>query len=113
MRNTDDNECFKRCLGRYIHLVDKNPSRIRKNEKTFKRKCDFKDIKCSVRIRYIHKIEKENCISIIVFGYENRQKFQVYVSKNKFMRQVDLLLIEEKDQFQKLYNFYVHPNITS
>ena len=30
-----------------------------------------------------------------VFGYENVQKFPMYVSKNTFKRVVDLVLIEE------------------
>ena len=40
-------------------------------------------------------MEKKNCIHISVFGYENVQKFPMYVSKNTFKRVVDLVLIEE------------------
>ena len=31
--NTDDNECFKRCLVKYLHLAGHNLPRIRKFEK--------------------------------------------------------------------------------
>ena len=39
---------------------------------------------------------KKDCISMSVFGYENREKNSVYISKNAFKRNVDLLLIEEE-----------------
>ena len=41
---------------------------------------------------------EKNCISISVFGYEDMEKFPVFVSKNTFKRHVDLLLIEEEGQ---------------
>ena len=37
--------------------------------------------KFPVKIRDIHKIEKKNSISISVFGYENKEKHPIYVSK--------------------------------
>ena len=52
------NKCLKWCLVRYLHPVDKNPARIRKISKDFSRKLHFKDIKLSVKIRDIHKVEK-------------------------------------------------------
>ena len=69
--NTDDNKCFKWCLVRYLHPVGKD----------FARRFDFKDIKFPVKIRDICKIEKNNCMSVSLFGYENRQKSPFYVSK--------------------------------
>ena len=39
-----------------------------------------------VKIRDIHKIEKKDCIIISVFGFGNREKFPIYVSKNTFKR---------------------------
>ena len=46
---------------RYLHPVDKNPARIGKIDKDF------------AKVRDIHKVEKKNCISISLFGYENRE----------------------------------------
>ena len=43
-------------FSQILHPVDKNPARIRKTDKDFARNLDFKDIKCPVRIRDIHKI---------------------------------------------------------
>ena len=71
-----DHECFKWCLVRYLHPTDHNPRRITKANK------DFKDIEFPVRIRDIHKIEKKNSICISVFGYEDKKKYPIYVSKN-------------------------------
>ena len=56
-------------------LYEKKTLRIRKIEKEFVRKRDFKDIKFPVKIKDIHKIEKK-CVSISVFGYENTENFQ-------------------------------------
>ena len=59
---------------------------------------EFKDIRLPVKIRDIHKIEKENYISISVFAYENRAKFSIYVSKNTFKKNNNLLSREKKCQ---------------
>ena len=68
-----------------------------KVENNSARKFDFKNIKkFSMEIRDIHKIEKRNCISISVFGYENKETDPIYMTRNTFKRHVDLLLIGEK-----------------
>ena len=59
----------------------------------------FKDIKVLVKIRDVHKIEKKNFIAISVFGYQNKEKYSVYVSKECCEAEhVDLLLIGEEDK---------------
>ena len=88
IQNIDDNECFKWCLVRYLHPPDDNPRRIRKVDKKFAREPDLNDIKFPVKIRDIHKIEKKNCIGIGAFGYENKVKYPIYVSRNTFNRPV-------------------------
>ena len=35
IQSIDDNECFKSCLVRYLHLADHNPKRITKADKYF------------------------------------------------------------------------------
>ena len=55
IQNTEDNECFKWCLVRYLNPVDHNPRRITKADK----KLDLKNIKFPVKIRDIYKIEKK------------------------------------------------------
>ena len=86
-----------KALVRYLNPADRSPARITKADKDFIRNLDFKDIKFPVKIRYIYKIEKKNSIDVIVFGYENKEKHPIYVSKKCYEEKVaDLLLIEEK-----------------
>ena len=48
-------------------------------------------------MRDIHKIEKKNSISISIYGYENKEKHPIYVSKKcREEKHVDLLLIGEE-----------------
>ena len=52
-----------------------------------------------VKIRDIPKIEKNNFIDIIIFGYENNEKHPIYVSKKCCEeKHVDLLLIGEDEK---------------
>ena len=80
-QNIDDNQCFKWCIVRYVHPADHDPRRITKADKDFAKKLDFKDIKFPVKIRDIHKIEEKYSIGISVFGYENKEKYPICVSK--------------------------------
>ena len=59
-----------------------NSGIIKKVDKDFSRKLEFKDIKFLVKIRDIRKIERNNAISISVFCYENKERYPIYVSKN-------------------------------
>ena len=59
IQNIDDNECFKCCFVRYLNPADHNPEKITKGDRDFAKKIGFKDIKFSVKIRDIHKIEQK------------------------------------------------------
>ena len=63
IQNIHDKECFKRCLVRYLHHAHHHPARIRKADKDFAKKLDFKDIKFPVKIRDIQEIEKKEFYS--------------------------------------------------
>ena len=39
--------------------------------------------------------KKKKCIDISVFGYENKENYSIYLSKNIFKKNFDLLLIQE------------------
>ena len=75
-------ECFKWSLVRYLNYTDHHPARITKGNKDFVTNFDFRGIKFPVKIRDIHKIEKKNSTGISAFGYENKEKHSIYVSKN-------------------------------
>ena len=91
IQNIDDNQCFKWCIVRYVHPADHDPRRITKADKDFAKKLDFKDIKFPVKIRDIHKIEEKYSIGISVFGYENKEKFPIYVSKKNGVKKNKLI----------------------
>ena len=59
IKNTDDNECFKWCLARYLNPAVHHLARITKVDKGFAKRLDFKDIKFPVKARDIQKIEKK------------------------------------------------------
>ena len=58
-----------------------------------------KNINSQVKIRDFHEVEKKNSIGNSDFGYENKKKHPIYVSKKCFEeKHVDLLLTEEKEK---------------
>ena len=91
-----DNECFRWC---HIHHLNsqrlKNPQRIKKTDKQYIEKLDYSGIEFPVTVKQINKIEKQNNICINLFGYEEKQKFPIFISKEKFTDHMELLLITE------------------
>ena len=55
IQNIDNNECLKWCLVRYVNPVYHHPARIRKVNKNYTRKLDFKNIKFTFKIWDTHK----------------------------------------------------------
>ena len=99
VQNADDNKCFKWCLVRYLNPTYHNPGRITKPDKDFAKTLDFKDIKFPVKIRDSHKIEKKKSMGISLFGYGNKGKYPIYVSKQCCEeKHVALLLIGEREK---------------
>ena len=96
MKN-EDNECFRWCHIRHLNPQDKNPQRIKKSDKEYINKLDYSGIEFPVTTKQYNKIEKQNEININVFGYENKQPYPIFVSKEKYDRHMNLLLITEND----------------
>ena len=90
-----DNECFRWCHIRHLNPQEKDPQRIKKTDKTFISQLDYSSIKFPVTVKQINKIEKQNNICINLFGYEEKQKFPIFISKEKFTDHIELLLITE------------------
>ena len=104
VQNTNDIECFKWCLVNYLNPAGFNPAKITKTDKDFFDKLDFKDVKFPVKTRDVHKFEKKNSIGICVFGYENKVKYPIYVSKKCYEnKHVDLLWIGEEEKKQYVF----------
>ena len=89
----DDTECFRWCHIRHFNHQNKNPQRIKKTDKQYVKNLNYEGIKFPVTTKQYNKIEKQNDININVFGYEDKQPFPIYISKEKFEDQMNLLLI--------------------
>ena len=96
MKN-EDNECFRWCHIRHLNPQDKDSQRIKKSDKEYINRLDYSGIEFPVTTKQYNKIEKQNEININVFGYENKQPYPIFVSKEKYDRQMNLLLITEND----------------
>ena len=95
MKN-EDNECFRWCHIRHINPQEKYPQRIKKTDKQYVGKLDYSGVEFPVGVKHYNKIEKQNSININVFGYENKQPYPIYVSKEKYEDHIELLLVTEK-----------------
>ena len=65
IQNINDNDCFKRWFVRYLHPTDDTPRRIKKIDKLYGSKLDFKDTKLPVKVRDIRKIKRKNSIGLV------------------------------------------------
>ena len=91
----NDNECFRWCHIRRLNPQDTNPQRIKKSDKEYIKKLDYPGIEFPVTTKQYNTIEKQNEININVFGYENKQPYPIHVSKEKYEKHMELLLITE------------------
>ena len=60
-------------------------------------KLDYSGVEFPVSVKHYNKIEKQNSINISVFGYEDKQPYPIYVSKEKYEDHMELLLITENE----------------
>ena len=96
MKN-EDNECFRWCHIRHLNLQAKDPQRIKKVDKKYIENLNYSGIEFPVTTKQYNKIEKQNEININVFGYEDKQPYPIYVSKEKYGDCLNLLLITENE----------------
>ena len=96
MKN-EDNECFRWCHIRHLNPQEKYPQRIRKVDKPYVKNLDYSGVEFPVNVKHYNKIEKQNSININVFGYENKEPYPIYVSKEKYEDHIELLLITKNE----------------
>ena len=96
MKN-EDNECFRWCHIRHLNPQEKYPQRIKKVDKPYIEKLDYSDVEFLVGVKHYNKIEKQNSINISVFGYEDKQPYPIYVSKEKYEDHMELLLVTKNE----------------
>ena len=96
LQNKDDC-CFAWCHVRHLNPQEKNPQRIKKSDNAFIKDkiVNYDGIEFPVTIKQYNKIEKQNNININVFGYEEKQIYPIYISKEKFEDHMELLLITD------------------
>ena len=94
----EDNECFRWCHIRNLNPQMKDPQRIKKDDKKKVNELNYDGVEFPVSQRHYNKVETQNNIRINVFGYENGQAFPIYISKEKFDNQMNLLLITNEDK---------------
>ena len=92
IKNYDD-KCFKWCHVRHLNNVDKNPERIRKEDREFFKKLNYQGVDFSVSKKSYSKIEILNTTGVNVLYYENKVVYPVYISNQKFDYCLDLFLI--------------------
>ena len=97
IKNKDD-ECLRWCHIRHIDPQEKNPQRIKKEDKEMINELNYDGIEFPVSQKHYNKVEKQNNIRINVFGYEKGQPFPIHISKETFEDQMNLLLITEDEK---------------
>ena len=107
-----DNECFRWCHVRHLNPRENNPQRIKKTDKAFVKQLNYDNIEFPVSVKHYNKVETQNNININVFGYENKQTYPIYVSKEKFENVMNLLLISDDENKHycliKDFNRFMH-----
>ena len=97
-----DNECFRWCYVRHPNPQEKDPQRIKRDDKQFIEKLDYTNIVFPVSQKQHNKIEKQNSIKINVFGYDEKRPYPIHISKETFEDQMNLLLIPEDEKKHNL-----------
>ena len=103
----EDNKCFRWCHIRHLNPQEKNPQRIKKEDKKMINELNYDGINFPLSQKHYNKVKKQNSIRINVFGYENGQPFPIHISKETFEDQMNLLLItkDEKKHYVLIKDF--------
>ena len=106
IKNEDD-ECFRWCHIRHLNPQEKNPQRIKKEDKKMINELNYDGIDFPLSQKHYNKVEKQNSIRINAIGYENGQPFPIHISRETFEDQLNLLLItkDEKKHYVLIKDF--------
>ena len=69
---------------------------------------DYSGVRFPVKARDYNRIEKQNHTRVNVFGYDNGQASPIYISKEKYEMELDLLLIQEHYVLIKDFNRFMY-----
>ena len=98
-----DNKWFLWCHDMHLNLIDKNPQIITKEYKEIVSKLDYEGIDFPVSKKDYCRIEMQNKICINVFCYDDKLTYPVYLSKQKFNDNMDLLLTSSELKSHYVY----------
>ena len=90
-----DNKCFMWSLLAALHPCHRHSERICKY-RDYSNELNFDGISFPVKMADIPKFEKQNEISVNVFGYEKYEIFPVHITKNRYERHIKLLLLSDQ-----------------
>ena len=99
----DDNKCFLWYHVRYLNCNGKKLSRITKKGKEISKRLNYDGIKFLISKKDFLKISVMNKINVIVFSYEDKIIYLIYLSDQSFNDLLDLLLIN--NQYVLIKNF--------
>ena len=71
----NDDECFRWCHIRHLNPQEKDPQRIKKDDKRSIEGLNYEGIEFPVSQKHYNKVEKQNGIRINVLGYEKDNHF--------------------------------------
>ena len=104
MENEDD-ECFKWSVTRALNLVGKHSQRVTKQLREQSEKLNWNGIEfptpCSERM--FKKFENNNDVSVLVFGYDEKNMIPLYVPVERRERIVRLLFYKNEDGTKSHY----------
>lgn len=93
----EDNKCFLWSVLAALHPVERNLYNVSHYEQ-YEDVLNFEGIDYPVSLSKVEKFEKQNLLSINVFGYEDGQVFPLYLSKmeNNY-KEINLLYLSDED----------------
>ena len=102
-----DAECFRWCHIRHLNPQEKDPQRIKKEDKKMINEPNYDGINFPISQKRYNKVEKQNSVRINMFGYEDGQPFPIHIFKETFEDQMNLLLItkDEKKHYVLIKDF--------
>ena len=98
-----DNKCFSWCHVRHLNLLDKNSTRISREDKKLANILDYSSINFPVSEKDYFKIEDRFDINLNVFSYEGGVIYPIWVSDKNFNDYMDLLMIHKEDKSHYVY----------
>ena len=83
---------------RHLNPQEKDSQRIKRDDKQYIKKLNYKGVTFPVSQKHYNKIDKQNSIKINVFGFEEKQAYLIHIPKETFEDQMNLLLITKDEK---------------